>query len=315
MNCWKELIQKNISQLKKTTKKKSGLGSGIETFFNIDDLHKDNNEQEIEKNINYIKINDITSNPDQPRKQFKEDDLNNLVESIKLKGIIEPIIVSKTSTGYLLIAGERRLRAAQKANLDLVPVIIRSTSEDPADNLEVALIENLLRKDLNPIEEAESYKKLREKYSKQDIEIAKLVGKDRSTINNTIRLLNLPDSIKMNIQENIITAGHGKALLELKEDIKDKIIDISHEIIAKSLSVRQTEALVKKFNKESKQTKSREKEERDAYYDDLCNKISEKFQGLKVNIKYKGLNKRIEIIYNSTSDIDKLLSILNITNL
>jgi ParB family chromosome partitioning protein len=259
----------------------------------------------------YINISDIVKNPDQPRKIFEERELEKLVSSIREKGILEPLIVFETETGYQLVAGQRRLMAAERAGLTTVPVFIREQKGELTENLELALIENILRQDLNPIEEAEAFETLEKQYGKDAISIGKLVGKDSSTIKNSIRLLKLPEVVKNDVMEGRLTAGHGRALLSF-EDFPEELLKVRSKALSDSLTVRQIEALAKKFLKPKNKRQSRMKEEEEAYYASLSSEISKSLNGLKVVIFYQGRNKKIVINYHSNENIELILKKLNI---
>jgi ParB family chromosome partitioning protein len=302
--------------------KKPALGSGISDLIPTEDPV----EPEASKNTAvpeevkeyilgkplYVKISDIVKNPDQPRKAFNNEEMTKLVNSIKEKGILEPLIVFKTAKGYQLVAGHRRLMAAEIAKLTTVPAIIREQVGEQSENLELALIENIIRQDLNPIEEAEAFEKLEKEYSKDVLSIAKLVCKDSSTIKNSIRLLKLPDPVKQDIRETRLSAGHGKALLTLDSD-HELLMKARNEILSKALTVRQAEALTKKLSKPRKKKISRDKEEQKAYFESLAKTISESLNGLKVNITSQGRNKKIIINCNTVDNIEFILKKLNIT--
>jgi ParB family chromosome partitioning protein len=303
------------------TKKKKSMGSGLEKLIpSVADYLDDDNFEETEQAVVevsgkplQVKISEIYNNPDQPRKNFPEEELTKLVNSIKDNGILEPLVVFKKDDGYQLIAGHRRLKAAELANLVTVPIIIRERQGNVSENLDLALIENIIRQDLNPIEEAESLEKLEKHYKKDVISIGKLVGKDSSTVKNSIRLLKLPEPVKQDIREGRLSSGHGKVLLSL-EDNEEQLLKCRADILTKSLTVRQTENLVKKItSKDRKKSITREKEEMVAYYDSLAKTISDALDGLKVEIVYEGRKKKIIINYNSIDNIDSFLSKLNIT--
>src|SRR4030042_6302835 len=187
----------------------------------------------------------IEPNPYQPRLTFEGEELEDLAKACREQEVLTPLLVSKTENGYRLIAGERRWRAAQKAGLNRVPVVVRETT--PAQSLELALIENIHRKDLNPIEEGMAYSRLLENTGVTQESLALRLGKDRATIANTLRLLKLPTSIQKDLMENRLSMGHARVLAGLKDGLEQKAM--RDEIIRKDLSVRQTEALVKKRNR------------------------------------------------------------------
>jgi len=279
--------------------KRKALGKGLSALIpDADDNVKASSE--------YFKcpIETIEPNPLQPRQEFKDRAIEELARSIKEKGVITPVLVSKTKNGYQLIAGERRWRAAQKAGLEEIPVVIKETS--PTESLELAIIENIHRQDLNPIEEAQAYKKLLEdKDSTQEL-IAKRVGKDRSTIANLLRLLNLPLNIQKDVIDNKLTMGHARVLTGIKNKGDQKRYrDI---IIKKELSVRQTERLVTRESK--KDVKEKVKSEEDYYMDSLADGLKRNL-GTKVEIKKRGKKGQINIYFYSDDELDRLLDILS----
>jgi ParB family chromosome partitioning protein len=254
-----------------------------------------------------VSIDMITLNPDQPRKQFDKNEITKLADSIKNKGIIQPLIVRNNdkSDNYQLIAGQRRLMAAKEAGINEVPVVICNISNDPRERLELAMVENISRENLNSIEEAEAYSRLEKEFGQNILTIAKLLGKDRSTITNSIRLLDLPERIKDDIRYGRMTAGHGRAILSLEEH-KD-MAEARSQILSQALSVRETENLVKRLNNLNK-TKNKKINVNKAYYESLESNFSENLGGLKVSIKYHGLNKKIEIYYNTNDDLNNIIT-------
>ncbi|MDR1110849.1 MAG: ParB/RepB/Spo0J family partition protein [Deltaproteobacteria bacterium] len=259
----------------------------------------------------YLRPSDIAKNPDQPRKNINNEELIHLADSIREKGILEPLVVAKTEKGYQLIAGYRRLLAADILKLEKVPVYVMDIKGGPAENLELALIENIIRQDLNPMEEAEAFERLEKEFRKDVKIIAKMVSKDSSTVKNAIRLLKLPEPVQQDIRESRLSAGHGKALLGL-EDNQELLMRARGEILARALTVRQAENLVKRHNKAKKTKTTREREEENAYYDSLCGNISDALNGLKVEIIHHGKNKKIIINYNNKDNIELFLKKLNI---
>ena len=256
-----------------------------------------------------VSVELLDSNPDQPRRDFNDKELMSLSQSIKAKGIIEPLVVTRKDNGrFEIIAGERRLKAAKLVELKEVPVIITNNIKEPSDRLVLALLENLCREDLNPIEEAESFSRLEKEFGKTHQEIAVLSGRERPTITNTVRLLKLPEFIRDDIRFGRISAGHGRAILSLTDH--SLFQQIRSEIITKSLTVRQTEALVKKMNKKPG-TRSGNMEN-EAYFEALSKSFSNKLGGLKVKIKHGGKNKKMEIFYQSNEDLELLMKKLEV---
>ena len=279
--------------------KRKALGKGLSAL--IPDAEKEDVKTEV-----YFQcpIESIVPNPMQPRQDFEEGAIEELAGSIREKGIITPILVSKIKDGYQLIAGERRWRAAQRAGLETVPVVVKETT--PIESLELALIENIHRRDLNPIEEARAYKKwLDDSNTTQEI-LAQKVGKDRSTITNLIRLLNLPINIQKDIIDKILTMGHARVLVGLKSPGEQKRFrDI---IVKKQLSVRQTENLIKRDA--SKGELKEEKSEEDYYIDTLADGLKRSL-GTKVEIKRSGQKGQISIFFYSNEELERLLEALS----
>ena len=275
-----------------TNKIKKGLGRGLSSLIG---------ETKVETKTNKILISEITPNKYQPRKNFEEENLNDLVNSIKERGVIQPIIVRKSkseNSKYEIIAGERRWLAAQKAGLHDIPVV--TTEVDDLKSLEYAIIENVQRHDLNALEEAQGYKRLINEFSYDQEKVSKFIGKSRSYITNALRLLNLPTEVLKLIDEKKLSAGHAKILVGL-----DNAIYLANKIIEKKLSVRQAENLVKIF-KSKRGVLIRSK---DSNIRNLENSISEKI-GLNVLIKNKKNNKGT--ITFSYQDIDQLNKIIDI---
>ena len=276
-----------------TNKIKKGLGRGLSSLIG---------ETKTEININKLSISDLVSNKFQPRKIFDEDNLQDLTNSIKERGIIQPIIVRKSSddnSKYEIIAGERRWLAAQKAGLHEVPVVI--TEADDLKSLEFAIVENVQRKDLNPIEEAESYKKLIDDFSYDQEKVSKFIGKSRSHIANFLRLLSLPREVLNFIKSNELTVGHAKILVGL-----ENALFVAKKIIEKKLSVRQAENLVKIF----KTRKFFIKKPKDINLQSLENSIREKI-GLNVLIKNKKNNSGSLVFeYKDLDQLNKIIEIV-----
>ncbi len=288
---------------------KKGLGKGLDVFFD-----KGAPETVVDDNssILMVDINKVEPNREQPRKYFDEEALNELSNSLKEFGIIQPIIVKKEDGYYSIIAGERRWRAARMARLAEIPVIVKEYTD--LEILEVALIENVQRSDLNPIEQAVCYKRLQDEYNLTQDEIARKVSKDRSTIANSLRLLNLDKRVQNFIIENRLTTGHCRALLSISD--LDLQFELAEKIIEENLSVRSVEALVKSIlNPEPKAEKKKESKPQDSHlYKSIENDLKSIF-GTKVTIR-NGKNKgKIEIEYFSNEDLDRLLLLIrNIEN-
>ena len=251
-------------------KKIGGLGKGLGAIF-IENETEDRNATVT------LKISEIEPNHDQPRREFDEDALNQLADSIKQHGLIQPILVRPLlGGGYQIVAGERRYRACQIAGVTEVPVMIRELTE--RETMEIALIENLQRENLNPIEEALGYKSLMDEYNLSQEDVATAVGKSRPAVANTLRLLKLPDEVCNLLKEGRLSAGHARALLSFDSD--DEIIRLANEIIENDLSVRQIEKLSKAKPKKSKETKP---ERKPSYYAMVEQSLSE-YLGKKVKV-------------------------------
>jgi ParB family chromosome partitioning protein len=276
--------------------KKTGLGKGMAAL--LPDV-----EDESRKYFS-CPIEQIKPNANQPRKIFSPDKLEELAASIREKGIIQPLVVRKTGNSYELIAGERRWRAAQKAGLRDVPVVIQDVSDDIA--LEMALIENIQREDLNAIEEAEAYHALMEKFSLSQDEMARRVGKDRSTVANSLRLLKLPEDLQRDIVEERLSMGHARALLSLDSSALMK--KAREDILKGRLSVRSAEGLVKKL-KSGVPFQAKKKAE--PHMTDIEDKLKRHFMA-KVSIRGNGRSGRIEISFNSHDDLTRIIDILDI---
>jgi ParB family chromosome partitioning protein len=260
--------------------------------------------QEASKTILFCGIEEILPNRSQPRKHFNESKLQGLAESIKEKGILEPLIVRKVTEGYEIIVGERRWRAAQKAGLKEVPVLVREVEGREA--LEISLIENLQREDLNPIEEAEAFKRLTEEFHISQGDLSTRIGKDRTTITNAIRLLKLPPEVKNYLLQNRITSGHARAILSL--ETKEKQKELCSLIIKKGLSVREAEALAKRWLK--RPTRKTAPDQRKGELESQLNSLQDSLRhylGTKVRITQNGKRGRIEIAYYSHEDLARIV--------
>ena len=300
--------------------KRKGLGKGINNLIPETDVirstpKKKTEKKEVVKEVvkevikevkvpvsgdTMMKISDIEPNREQPRKNFDKEALQELADSIKQFGIIQPIVVQKKDDYYEIIAGERRWRAAKLAKLKEVPVIIKEYSD--REVMEIALIENIQRKDLNPIEEALAYKSLIDEYSLKQEELANRVSKSRTAIANSMRLLKLTDSVQNMLINDEISMGHARALLTLEQE--DLQIEAAKTIVSKGLSVRDTEKLVKSILN-PKQVKLPIPSAEAAIYDAIANKLREKM-GTKVSINHKKNGKgKIEIEYYSQEELER----------
>ena len=279
-------------------KKKAGLGKGLDALF-IDNSIEENGDK-------LVNINDIEPNRDQPRKFFDDEALKELSDSIAMHGVIQPLLVRPLSDGgYQLIAGERRWRASRMAGLTQVPVVVREMTDMEA--MELALIENLQREDLNPIEEAEGYKLLMDTYSFTQEQAAEKVGKSRPAVANALRLLVLPQEVLDMVKQGIISSGHARTLIPLSDEAL--IIKLAEEISQKELSVRETERIVKTLLKPKTEI-VKKKKKRDPYFDECEIAIREELGRMaKINVS-KGNKGSIELEFFSKEDLQSILEAL-----
>lgn len=295
--------------------KRSGLGKGLNNLIpELTDNKKTNKETNevktiiVEKEVpgkTVLPITEVEPNRKQPRKIFDEEALNELSESIKQFGVIQPLVVQKREGYYEIIAGERRWRAAKLAGVKEIPVVIKDYSEE--EIMEIALIENIQREDLNPIEEANAYKRLVEEYNLKQDELAKKVSKSRVAITNSMRLLKLCDEVQKMLSDGMISSGHARTLITIED--KEKQIQIANKIFENRLSVRETEKLVKDMLEPKKKVKPEEKPD-DFIYKNLENRMKEVL-GTKVNINRKSNNKgKIEIEYYSVEELERIMNII-----
>ena len=291
-------------------KKKSALGNGLEGMFGVEEAEVKEQQQENVSRETFLRLSEIEPNRTQPRRNFDEDALQELADSIKQYGIIQPIVVQKKGKRYEIIAGERRWRAARIAKLVEVPVIIKEFA--PEDVFAIALIENIQRQDLNPIEEAQAYSRLiQEHHLKQD-ELAEKVAKNRVTITNSMRLLKLDERVQQMLIDNMLSGGHARALLSIAD--KDQQHTLALRVFDEKLSVRETESLVKKVlsNAEKKEEETKKNIVDDSIiYRNFENQMKD-ILGTKVAIKKKAKNKgRIEIEYYSMEELERLIELVN----
>jgi ParB family chromosome partitioning protein len=278
--------------------KRKALGKGLSAL--IPDAHE---LEDAEARFFQCPVETIEPNPYQPRQSFSADELEEMVNSVREKGIITPLLVSKTEAGYRLIAGERRWRAAQKAGLKRVPVVVREAT--PTESLELALIENIHRKDLNPIEEALAYRKLLEETGVTQDALAKRLGRERSSMTNLLRLLNLPVFIQKDVIDGRLHMGHARALAGLKTREAQKAL--RDKIIEKGLSVRQAETLAK--TKKAPGRSKKKDPELDYYFQSLADDLKRSL-GTKVDIKKGGKGGHIVVYFYSDEELDRLLELL-----
>ena len=296
---------------------KRGLGKGIGALFgsetdDIGTVERDINlinEDKSHENVVILKLSQVEPNKEQPRKSFDEEKLSALADSIKKHGVIQPIIVKDMNNGYYrIVAGERRWRASRMAGLKELPAIIRSYDE--LTTMQVALIENLQREDLNPIEEAMCYKSLLEDFSLTQEQVSEQVGKSRSAVANSIRLLSLPDEVQKMLEKGLLSGGHARAVLAVNDD-SDKLL-LAQKIVENSLSVRQAEQLVKTLNAPKKEEELTKKS---TQFEIQINEIQKRMAevlGTKVKILNGAKKGKIEIEYYSPNDLERLLKILDL---
>jgi len=287
---------------------KKGLGKGIDALIPkgvvVDSNVSLSNNTEVEKPDKYVKITKVEPNRNQPRKTCDEDELQELSDSIKIHGVIFPILVVNRGDYYEIVAGERRWRAAKMAGLKEVPVIIREYTE--REIAEISLIENIQRTDLNPIEEAIAYKSLIDEYSLKQDELAERVSKSRTAITNSLRLLKLTSEVQEMIITEMISAGHARALLAIN-DAKEQY-ELAQRVFDEKLSVRDIEKIVKAKDKPKTEKKVDDKQE--ALYHDIEEKLKRSI-GTKVSITSKGNNKgKVEIDFYTQDDLQKIMDLL-----
>ena len=291
--------------------KKGGLGKGLDSLItdkvNKPGAAKDTSLTPTEDQAVMVPINKVEPNKEQPRKHFNEDALLELSEYIKQMGIIHPIVVQDRNSYYEIIAGERRWRAAKQAGLKKIPVIIKNYTEQ--EIVEISLIENIQREDLNPIEEAFAYKRLLEEFNLKQDEVAERVSKSRTAVTNSIRLLKLNEKVQQMVIDDMIQTGHARALLGI-EDL-EKQYNMAQKVFDEKLSVRETEKLVKKVQKEKEEVeKTKMDKQLEIVYQDLEEKMKQ-ILGTKVSINAKDENKgKIEIEYYNKEDLDRLIDMI-----
>ena len=286
------------------SKNKKGLGRGINALFADFD-----EEKEADEKVEELQLDEIRPNPYQPRKNFDEENLKDLSDSIRKNGVFQPIIVRKSSVmGYEIIAGERRFRASKLAGKDSIPAIVRVIDDEQM--MEVAVLENLQREDLSPLEEAEAYSTLMKNLKITQSELSERLGKSRPYIANYLRLLDLPREVKAFVQDGKLSMGQARTLLALKD--KDKLVELAKKTVKENYTVRQLEQIVNDMNGKKKVKKDRKKK-LSPYLLQSQNRLQEKF-GTKVAIKAneKTGKGKIEINYLSTEDFNRILDVLNI---
>ena len=289
-----------------------GLGKGLDSMIpkKISKEPMKSSSKEVSKeNMSretMIKITDIEPNREQPRRKFNEDSLQELADSIKQYGVLQALLLQKKGKSYEIIAGERRWRAARMAGLKEVPAIVKDYSSQEV--IEIALIENIQREDLNPIEEAMAYQKLISEYKLKQDELAERISKSRTAITNSMRLLKLCPKVQEMLIEEMISSGHARALIPI-EDAKEQEV-VAQKVFDEKMSVRETEALVRKLQKEPKEPKEKKTDKMELFYKDLEEKIKN-VMGTKVSIQKKSKKKgKIEIEYYSPEDLERIIELL-----
>jgi len=282
--------------------KKFALGKGLNALIPSESFE----EPESEGSSIFIPINKIKANDKQPRKYFDNEKISELSKSIINHGVIQPLILQKDGENYVIVAGERRWRASKLAGLKELPAVIMDASE--SELLEISLIENIQREDLNPIEEAKAYKKLISDFNITQEELSDRIGKSRTSITNTMRLLNLDDRVQNYIIEGVISEGHGRTLLAIESN--EKQYELAQKVIDDKISVRELEKIIKSHNN-VKEKKEVEKSSITPYYADLKEKLEGHF-GTRVNIDKKKNKGKIEIEYYSDEDLERILEIIKL---
>ena len=281
-----------------------GLGKGLNALFNSGEISKDEIVRE-------IKLRELRPNPYQPRKSFRLEAIEELKQSIMEHGILQPIIARKSIKGYEIVAGERRYRAAKEAGLKTVPVVVRELSEQQM--MELAILENLQREDLNPIEEAAAYQTLLEKLEFTQEQLANRLGKSRPHIANHVRLLSLPEGIRRYISDGELSMGHGRALLGLKK--KEMLKPVADKILKEGMNVRQLEQYIHQLNDTvSRETKPKKQEKKDIFIKQRETSLRERL-GTSVTIKQSKKKGKIEIEFFSKEDLERILNLIDQENL
>ena len=290
------------------SKNNKGLGRGIDALFtNFNDIEKiDEKNEKVEE----IKLDTIRPNPYQPRKEFDETALAELAESIKLNGVFQPIILRKSAVkGYEIIVGERRVRASRLAGKETIPAIVRVFDEQAM--IEVAILENLQREDLSPLEEADAYQTMMTKLEMTQADVAARLGKSRPYVTNHLRLLTLPDDVKTLLRNGDLSMGQARTLLGLKN--QTQISELAKRVVAEGMTVRHLEALVQELTEPSqrKEKKKRDKLKKPSYLIESEERLMDRF-GTAVQITPKGEQGKIEIEYLSSADLNRILDLLAI---
>ena len=289
--------------------KKKGLGKGLDALFanteiNTKEISVEKPAENVDNGISYININDIKPNESQPRKTFDDEKIGELADSIQEHGLIQPIVLRKSGKGYEIVAGERRWRACRKAGLKEIPCIVKELTDE--ENMLLAIIENMQREDLNPVEEAEGLNQMIVTYGLTQAEVSKSVGKSRPYITNALRLLKLPEAIREMLSEGQLTTGHARAIAGISS--KEKQLKIAEKVIKEGMSVRELEKLIKEDGAPAKKPAKRRAEKNadvKRVEEDLKTVL-----GTKVNLAQSGKKGKIEIEYYSREELERLIELL-----
>ena len=289
--------------------KKKGLGNGLDALFanteiNTKEISVEKPAENVDNGISYININDIKPNESQPRKTFDDEKIGELADSIQEHGLIQPIVLRKSGKGYEIVAGERRWRACRKAGLKEIPCIVKELTDE--ENMLLAIIENMQREDLNPVEEAEGLNQMIVTYGLTQAEVSKSVGKSRPYITNALRLLKLPEDIREMLSEGQLTTGHARAIAGISS--KEKQLKIAEKVVKEGMSVRELEKLIKEDGAPAKKPAKRRAEKNadvKRVEEDLKTVL-----GTKVNLAQSGKKGKIEIEYYSREELERLIELL-----
>ena len=288
--------------------KKSGLGKGLDSLIanKVGTVNEKERKPEVDKDVVFVKTAKVEPNKEQPRKNFYEDALLELSESMKQYGVLQPLLVQDKNDYYEIIAGERRWRAAKLAGLKEIPVIIKKLTNQ--EMVEISLIENIQREDLNPIEEAQAYKRLLEEFHLKQDEVAERVSKSRTAVTNSMRLLKLDERVQQMLMDDMISSGHARALLAIED--KERQYTLGQQIFDEKLSVRETEKFIKKLQSHKENLpKEKQDEKMKIIYEDMEQKLKA-ILGTKVSIHSKDKKKgKIEIEYYSNEELDRILDL------
>ncbi|MCI8874408.1 MAG: ParB/RepB/Spo0J family partition protein [Lachnospiraceae bacterium] len=290
--------------------KKGGLGKGLDSLIankvGTTGTAEVIRMPEPDKEVSFVKITKVEPNREQPRKNFDEDSLLELSESLKQYGVLQPLLVQDKKDYFEIIAGERRWRAAKMAGLKEIPVIIKNLTDE--EMVEISLIENIQRENLNPIEEAMAFKRLLNEFHLKQDEVAERVSKSRTAVTNSIRLLKLDERVQQMVVDDLISTGHARALLAIADN--EKQYNLAQQIFDEKLSVRETEKLVKKIqNQKPEPPKKQEDDKMSVFYEDMEQKLKS-IMGTKVAIHYKNKDKgKIEIEYYSNDELERIIEL------